>query len=65
MSKLDQALQDASRETIKAANEALIRLAAENTRLREALEKIAEFGKSNPGFGYSCSKIAQEALKDE
>lgn len=30
---------------------------------REALEKIAEFGRKNSGYGYSCSAIALEALE--
>jgi len=32
--------------------------------LKEALEKIKEFGYKNSGFGYSCAKIAQEKLEE-
>ena len=32
-------------------------------KLLIALKKIYEFGRANPGCGFSCSKIAEEALK--
>lgn len=32
--------------------------------LTEKLKEIEEFGKNNPGFGYSCSEMAKESLSD-
>ena len=30
---------------------------------RDALKAIAEYGKRNPGHGYTCGKMATEALE--
>ena len=76
MNKLDQALHEASRETLKAANEALIRFSVENQRLREALEKIRKqsFGQVCDEYelcyhlscsaSYGAWAISEEALKE-
>ena len=37
-------------------------LKVENQELRESLKKISEFGLVNSGNGYSCAKMAKEAL---
>jgi hypothetical protein len=32
--------------------------------VREKIQKIAVFGKNNPGCGHSCSKMAHEAVTE-
>lgn len=31
---------------------------------REALGEIEQFGNRNPGYGFSCAKIARQALQE-
>jgi hypothetical protein len=37
-------------------------LKTENQELRDSLKKISEFGLINSGKGYSCAKMAKEAI---
>jgi len=34
----------------------------ENVKLRKALEEIVDYGKRNPGCGFTCEKMAGKAL---
>jgi len=38
------------------------KLEEELNAARKALEEIAEFGKRNPGYGFSCRAMANKAL---
>lgn len=52
-------------KSIARLEETIKKLVAADLHKRDALEKIVAFGKSNPGCGVSCSRLAADALKEE
>jgi hypothetical protein len=55
-----QRLREIAERTLK--EDPTIEIETEFERLHCALVRIAEFGESHPGFGFSCARMARDAL---